>query len=256
MEILYFLLGFTATSFGAMAGLGGGVIIKPVLDAFAQDNVFTISVLSSATVFSMAIVSIIRQTIYGFKIRRTAVFLVIGASGGGIAGKYLFGLMASGSGENDLKLFQALVLTALLIIALLRKKLPDWEIENPIISAIIGFMLGAIAAFLGIGGGPINVAVICMFLAVDIKEAAVVSILIILFSQGAKLLTIGVTTGFSIYTDLYKLFYMIPGGIAGGFLGSELNRKLDKRVIHGIYDIIVAIIIALNIYNIARAVLI
>lgn len=256
MGILYFILGFTATSFGAMAGLGGGVIIKPVLDAFAQDNIYTISVLSSATVFSMAIVSIIRQLIYGFRIRKTSVFLVIGATAGGIAGKYLFELTASGTEDNYLKLLQALFLTALLILALVRKRLPDWEIENPAISTIIGLLLGTIAAFLGIGGGPINVAVICMFLAVDIKEAAVVSILIILFSQGAKLLTISVTTGFSFYNDLSKLFYMIPGGIAGGLLGSGLNRKLDKRVIHNIYDIIVIIIIAINIFNIARAFLI
>ncbi len=253
--MIYFILAFTATIFGSMAGLGGGVIIKPVLDALGQDNIYTISVLSSATVFSMALVSTIRQIISGFRIRRILIFLVIGAAVGGVVGKHLFGIMAAGFEPENLKGLQALILIALLITAVLRKKLPDWKIENPVITGVIGLLLGTIAAFLGIGGGPINVAVICMFLAIDIRDAAVISILIILFSQGAKLLAIQATTGFGAYIDLNKLIFMIPGGIAGGLIGSELNRKLNKKVIHGIYDIIVILIIMLNIYNAATVLL-
>ena len=96
MVFIYFLIAFAATLVGSLAGLGGGVIIKPVLDAIGLDNVYTISVLSSATVFSMAVVSTIKQLSSGFKIRKAFIFMVIGASIGGIAGKQLFGYTASG----------------------------------------------------------------------------------------------------------------------------------------------------------------
>ena len=251
MGIIYFILAFASTLVGSMAGLGGGVIIKPVLDAIGLDNIYTISILSSATVFSMAVVSTVKQVISGFKIRKTFIFMVIGAAIGGVAGKQLFSIFASGYDEEIIQVIQAMILIALLIIALFRRHLPDWEIENPIITALTGAALGTAAAFLGVGGGPINVAVIVMFLAVGIRDAAVVSILIILFSQGAKLLSIGVTGGFAEIEGLFKLFYMIPGGIAGGLFGAVLNRKLDKKFIHRIYNIILVIVIILNIYNIA-----
>ncbi len=249
MIIIYFIIAFTATVFGSLAGLGGGVIIKPVLDLLGQDNLNTISILSSATVFSMAVVSSIKQLGAGFRLKKAFIFLIIGAVIGGVIGKQLFSISAEGLDQEILKGIQAIILVALLLLALFRERLPDYEVENPAITSLTGVLLGTAAAFLGIGGGPINVAVIVMFLAVDIRDAAVVSIFIILASQGAKLLTIGVTTGYGIYNDLYKLFYMIPGGIAGGLLGSVLNRKLKDSSIHRIYNIILVIIILINIYN-------
>ncbi|HLQ75126.1 MAG TPA: sulfite exporter TauE/SafE family protein, partial [Alloiococcus sp.] len=56
--LIYFAVGLIATIFGALAGLGGGVIIKPVLDLLGDYDVGTISVLSAATVFSMSVVSL------------------------------------------------------------------------------------------------------------------------------------------------------------------------------------------------------
>ena len=141
----------------------------------------------------------------------------------------------------------------MLTIALFRERLPDWEIENPVITTITGAGLGTAAAFLGIGGGPINVAVVVMFLAIEIRDAAVVSILIILFSQGAKLSTIALTSGFGGYEGLHKLFFMIPGGVAGGLFGAIMNRKIDKKFIHYTYNIILVLVILLNIYNIIAA---
>ena len=41
--ILFFLICFFASVIGAICGIGGGVIIKPVLDAFQMMDVSTIS---------------------------------------------------------------------------------------------------------------------------------------------------------------------------------------------------------------------
>ena len=43
--ILFFLICFFASVIGAICGIGGGVIIKPVLDAFQMMDVSTISFL-------------------------------------------------------------------------------------------------------------------------------------------------------------------------------------------------------------------
>ena len=56
MNIIYFLVGIIATTIGAISGIGGGVIIKPVLDTLGNYDISTISILSSFTRFLCQIV--------------------------------------------------------------------------------------------------------------------------------------------------------------------------------------------------------
>ena len=58
---LYFLIAIGATTVGSLTGMGGGVIIKPVMDVMGAYDAATIGVLSSITVFSMSVVSIGKQ---------------------------------------------------------------------------------------------------------------------------------------------------------------------------------------------------
>ncbi len=251
MGIIYFLIALLATTIGASAGLGGGVIIKPALDALQDYNVFVIGILSSATVFSMAVVSTIKSIRRGIKIEKTLIALTIGALIGGFLGKEIFSLVYARIAPNVLTTIQAAIIIALLLISLLRNKLPEWHIKNTIFTALVGLTLGCLSAFLGIGGGPINVAVLCMFFAMDIKKAAAGSIFIILFSQMTKLVSTALTTGFGHY-DYTVLLLMIPAGILGGFLGAYLNKKLSEEYIQRAFSVVVIAIIMLNVYNIVR----
>jgi len=250
--IIYLLLALIATTFGAMAGLGGGVIIKPALDALGHYDLSTISILSSATVFSMAIISTIKQIRAGFVFEKRMYLLAFGAIIGGGLGKQIFSISVGNIEPNIVKGTQGIILAFLLIIVLFKDKLPKINVENTILTFTIGIILGLIAAFLGIGGGPINVAILCMLLGFKTKDAAVISIFIILFSQLSKLFLIAIDTGFSMY-DLKMLWVMIPGGIFGGIIGSKFNRKLTDESIDKIFKIALLLIIGINIYNVIVA---
>lgn len=58
MVVLFFAVSFLASIAGAICGIGGGVIIKPVLDMFGLASVSTISFLSGCTVLAMSIYSV------------------------------------------------------------------------------------------------------------------------------------------------------------------------------------------------------
>ncbi|HBG5346526.1 TPA: hypothetical protein KQG29_003979 [Clostridioides difficile] len=60
MNVILFSIAIFATIIGAITGIGGGVIIKPVLDLIWVFDITTISVLSSFTVLLMSIVSAYR----------------------------------------------------------------------------------------------------------------------------------------------------------------------------------------------------
>lgn len=67
MQILFFIVSFLASIAGAICGIGGGVIIKPVLDLFDLASVSTISFLSGCTVLSMSCYSVGKSFLAGEK---------------------------------------------------------------------------------------------------------------------------------------------------------------------------------------------
>lgn len=251
MPIIYLLIALIATSLGTLAGLGGGVIIKPALDALGDYNVFVIGVLSSATVLSMSMVSTTRRIADGIKIDKILLMLAIGGIAGGFIGKLLFQYCLAHIAPGRLTGIQAVMIIALLHVALFKNRLPRWQVDNLFLIFLMGVLLGGLASFLGIGGGPINVAVLCMFFDMDIKEAAAGSIFIILFSQAAKLISIALTTGFGPY-DYSILWYMIPAGVAGGVIGPALKNKLSHRAIEIVFKVAVIAVVIVNVYNIIR----
>ena len=59
--VIYFLICLAATTAGGISGVGGGVIIKPVMDAVSGMGVATVSFLSGCTVLAMTITSMLRS---------------------------------------------------------------------------------------------------------------------------------------------------------------------------------------------------
>lgn len=123
------------------------------------------------------------------------------------------------------------------------------KVDNGLACILIGAMLGTISSFLSIGGGPVNVCVLVMFFSMNTKEAAVNSIITILFSQTPKLITAlpKITAG---YYDLSMLPVMVIGGILGGMIGSMLNKKFNSNHVLRVLNIFIIALILLNSYNV------
>ena len=85
--ISLFLICFLASIIGAICGVGGGVIIKPVVDAFGLLTISQASFLSGCTVLAMSAYSTTMMVVKkekGLEVK-TAVPLGIGAAVGGTA---------------------------------------------------------------------------------------------------------------------------------------------------------------------------
>ena len=51
MLVIFFIVSFLSSTIGAICGIGGGIIIKPVLDSLNVLEVSKVSLLSSCTVY-------------------------------------------------------------------------------------------------------------------------------------------------------------------------------------------------------------
>ncbi len=253
MIILYIIIVLISTTAGAIAGVGGGVIIKPVLDALGQLDLETIGILSSAAVLAMATVSIIQRTFAGLVIDKKIVLLGIGAIVGGITGKFIFYWMTGTMDDNIVKLVQTTLLMILMGFILFKGRFKRICIENIFIIVIIGVVLGFISSFLGIGGGPVNVAVIYTFLKLDIRKSAVGSILIILLAQATKLIAVGIDGGFAV-CDSGMLYYMMAAGAVGGIAGTILQKNMRRKTLSILFNSTVVLVIILSAYNIIASI--
>lgn len=252
--LLYFLIAIFATTAGSMTGMGGGVIIKPLLDILGNYDVQTIGILSSITVFSMSLVSIGKQYYQKANVPyKIAVPLAFGSAAGGLIGQKLMEAAVLWLNTGGMvTIIQNLILSLLIILVIIymikKDHIPTFKMEGISPSIGVGLLLGIFSSFLGIGGGPINVAAIIIIFSIDTKSAAVCSILTILFSQAAKLLMVAMSTGFAKY-DLSILPVMIIGAISGGFIGAGFNMHLSERTVERYFNLIQTIVLAFALIN-------
>lgn len=255
---LIFMVCLLASLAGAVCGIGGGVIIKPLLDALGILNVAQINFLSGCTVLSMAAYSVMKSKMSGkSRIRtNTSQPLAIGAAAGGIAGKQMFGWVTAISGNENLTgAVQAAVLLIVtfgtLIYMVYQDKIQTMEIESRGICGLTGFALGIISSFLGIGGGPINLVMLYYFFSMETKEAAENSLYIIFFSQSASLI-MSVLTGSVPEISFGLLALMIAGGIGGGICGRRWNKRLQKKTVEKLLSGLMLLMIFINIFNLYK----
>ncbi|MDO4269781.1 MAG: sulfite exporter TauE/SafE family protein [Eubacteriales bacterium] len=256
MPILYFLIAFGSTTVGALTGMGGGVIIKPVCDIIGPYDAQTIGVLACVTVFFMALVSLAKQmrqkTNFSAAI---SVPLSTGAVFGGAGGQRALERIAAGLPGSHVTVTQNIVLALLIAVVfwymLYKDKLPTLHLQGALAAALSGVLLGFFSSFLGIGGGPINVALLIFLFSFHIKTATVCSILTILFSQISKIATIMLDGGFIRY-DLSMLPLMIAGAVLGGFLGAKLNKQLAEKTVERAFGAVQLLVLALCIINVFR----
>ena len=254
----FFLVSLCASVVGAICGIGGGVVIKPVLDLLHLETVSTINFLSGCTVLSMSCYSVGRSMLAGEKRVSLAVGtpLAIGAATGGLLGSRLFSAVkAMFSDPNRVGSVQAACLAAVtvgtLIYTVNKDRISTRRVDSKPACVLIGLALGLMSSFLGIGGGPINLVVLYFFFSMETKTAAANSLYIILFSQLANLISILASASVPPFRPAV-LALMAAGGVGGGILGRSLNKRMDGRAVEKLFIALMAVIIGISILNCIR----
>ncbi len=256
-SLIYLTVSFIASVIGSISGIGGGVVIKPSLDALNRDPIASINFLSGCTVFAMSIVTVLRNLRAGIKLDlRVSVTIGVGAIFGGIAGGKLFSLAENRVADpSHLAIFQSAIMLLICVIVLAylhnKERINNLNLTQLWVLFLIGLSLGIISTFLGIGGGPLNLLVLYYFLSMDEKNAAMNSIFMIFLSQFASLITL--VAGRSIPNfDPLTLILMIIGGITGALLGAFINKKISNQGVAKLFRLVLILLIVINSLNIIK----
>lgn len=267
--IIFFAVSILASVVGAICGVGGGVFMKPALDAVGVLPVNTITFLSTCTVISMTSYNVLSAAMNSKKNSsenlidwNLTTWLAIGSAIGGVIGKYIYDIIKNSSANKEIVGgYQAIALLIAVFLTLIytlnKKKCKALHVTSPIALILLGFGLGTLSSFVGIGGGPMNLAVLYFFLSMPTKTAAQNSLYMILISQIASLIVTFIKD--SVPEPLFKdvdpgLWIMLIGmmacGVYGGIAGKKINKKIPASTVDKLFIILIFVIMGLCVWNI------
>lgn len=257
MIIICMMIAFLSCIIGSVCGIGGGIIIKPLMDAMGMYNVVTINFMSCCTVLGMSAWNVGKTLINkeaSIDFRKTT-YLAFGAAVGGMSGKRLFAYISSFFAESDMvggiQAGILLVATfATFLYTLGKDNIQSRHVKNSFVCVAMGFCLGNFGAFLGIGGGPFNIALLYHFFSMTSKMAAQNSLYIIVFSQTLSFVETLISEKLDL--DISVLLLMMLGGILGSEFGGWINKKISEVFTTKLFLGIMIIIMLLNTYNIIK----
>ncbi|MBQ6899899.1 MAG: sulfite exporter TauE/SafE family protein [Firmicutes bacterium] len=254
LAILFFV-SLVASSVGAICGAGGGVIIKPILDAIELTDVSSASFLSACNVFVMASYSVLKEIrMPDRKIDIEHVTpLALGAAVGGVTGKVIFERIKLKLPFLDMVgAYQAILLgtiaVGILVYTIKKNVIQTKQISSKTICALFGLALGTMSGFLGIGGGPINLVVLMYFFSMDTKTAAQNSLFIIFISQLFSL-AYTICSGNIPEVMMIDVIVMVIGGYIGGTVGRKIGSKIDNNMLEKLFIMLLCTIALLSVYN-------
>lgn len=266
--LLMLLLGFVAGVFGSILGLGGGIIITPIITTFfGVDIKYAIgaSIVAVIATSSGAAISYLKDDMINV---RTAMFLEIFTTIGGLVGailagffdatilNILFGCLLIFQGynmwrkmhkgeevvqkvESD-KIAEKLKLNSSYYDKQLGKEIP-YQVEKVSGGAAVMLGAGVASGLLGIGSGVFKVMAMDSMMKMPLKASTATSNLMIGVTAAAS----ATVYFFNGYVNPSLAGPLAIGIVAGAALGSKIMPKLPAKTIRLIF-IPVILIMALQ----------
>ena len=235
-QLWFVLLGFAAGVLGSMIGLGGGIVIVPILTFLG----FPPTVAASTSLFgalSNAVASVISYS------RQKRIVYSLGLKLGllSVPGTVLGALLSTDIAPNIFKILFGFVLIASAIYIFIRKNIETSEktfsIQMMIFAVGASFFAGLISAFFGIGGGIIFVPLMVVGLGMAMKKAAPTSQLILLFSSLSGVITHSILG----HPDFVQAGLLALGAFVGGLVGARLSIDVKERYLQIIVSVVILI---------------
>jgi len=230
MEIILVLIGVLVGTLSGFFGIGGGMILVPILMLLG---------INIKTAIGISIVQMVFSSFYGSYLNYKKGSLVLGEGIWVGVGGFVGGAIGAYISELVSEEVLQYLFFGLLIFALYRlfsaKPSDDGAVKtlNPIILALVGFIIGIFAISLGVGGSILLTPILAGFLHYPIKKAVSAGLFFVAFSSVAGLF-MKLSTG---SIDLEKGIYVAVASLVGVYVGIWLKDHVTSSK-HKLYLLI------------------
>jgi uncharacterized membrane protein YfcA len=241
-----FLILFVSATFGSLVGLGGGIIIVPLL-IYLGPHVLGKEIASSVAVgtsLCILIITALASTLTYTKQKKvdfkSGWIFFIASGPGAILGASLTGAMPQKTFQLVFGLFMLLMVGLLLAKSRFRPRGIAWKHNriytdaqglnynygtNAAVSLAIGFAVGLISGLFGIGGGALFVPLMVILFAYPPHVAAATSMFVIFLSS----IVGSVTHVWLGEIDWLSAAALAPGAWIGGKLGANIATAISGK---------------------------
>lgn len=261
MEYIILLIGgIVAGAIGGLLGLGGGIVIVPLLLALGSFSLIEVTpqIAVGTSIITVAFIGL-SSTLSYMKLKRvdykSGFYLFIGSGPGGIVGSWVNNQLNSDSFSLYFGLF---IIFMAIILTLKTKRKPISQIKktgvqrtfitvegekytygfNLKVAIPIGFIVGFVSGLFGVGGGALLIPAFILLFSFPSYIAIPTSMLIVFLSS-----SVGALTHISLgNVDWLFALFLLPGAWIGGKLGVYINSKLSSDVVLSILRIVLVII--------------
>lgn len=260
MFLIMFVIGLITALVGSVAGLGGGVILVPVL-LFLSDHFASFNWVTPQTIVGISLVVMIftgmSSAISYMKHQRVdkkiGLVFLSGSIPGGILGSWLNQFFET----DGFSLFFGIVMIAVSLLFFIprrpsghslfktgmsREKTVDGKVYKYRMPFWVGFFLsfcvGMLSGLLGIGGGSLMVPAMILLLNIPPHIATATSMFMIFFAS----ITSSATHVLLGHVEWSHTLWFIPGAYLGGTLGAWVNRRLDGQVVERFLRVLLVLI--------------
>jgi len=259
--VMMILASMLAAFFGSLVGLGGGMILVPIL-IILHNNVPGFEWATTQTIVGIALVAMIFTALSSLRAYmriktvdyKTGAILLTGTIPGSILGTWLNGTLDT---TNFSLYFGIFLLLMFLLLFIDRDKLANkrepkanektrvFEVKGQtytyhvslLAGFFVSFVIGTLSSLFGIGGGIIAVPAMIILFNMPVQIATATSMFMVFFTSVFS------TTAHAISGNIlweYTIFFIV-GAILGGTLGSKVNQILKGRTLEWILKILIII---------------
>jgi uncharacterized membrane protein YfcA len=227
-------LGFAAGVLGSMIGLGGGIIMVPVLTFFG----FPPTSAASNSLFA-AFSNSVASTISYSRQKRIEYSLGLKLGLLTVPGTILGAYISNDVTPEIFKILFGFVLIASAAYIFFRKNIENREknLSKQMMIFAVGasFFAGIISSFFGIGGGLIFVPLMVVGMGMAMKKAAPTSQLILLFASFSGVIVHTILG----HSDFLQAGLLSVGSFAGGLLGARLSIDIKERFLQFLVSLVI-----------------
>lgn len=252
---------------GGMLGIGGSVVLIPMLTFYKGENQHLYQAAAMICIFFVSVSSLIAHKKANALSKQTLIRMVPGALVGIVAGvalsnssifegknDYLLarlfgGFLAYIAIYNSIRLYRSMRQAP----AATDEPLPPEQAPNTLLTVVLGLFTGTASGLLGIGAGTVATPLQQLFLKAPLRRAMSNSATLIVcvswvgaIYKNATLAEHGID-----FVDSFKIAVcVIPGAIIGGFFGGHLMHALPKNIVRIVF-IVVCVIAAAKLLTVS-----
>jgi len=217
-------LGFAAGVLGSMIGLGGGLVVVPVLTFFG----FSPALAASNSLFA-AFSNAVASTISYAKQKRIEYSLGLKLGLLSIPGTILGALISDQITPSLFKILFGILLVASSAYIFSKRKIES-KVYNAskqvmVLAVAASFFAGIISSLFGIGGGIVFVPLMVIAMGLSMRLAAPTSQLILLFASASGMIVHSILG----HPDFYQALLLAVGAFGGGLVGSRLSVEVEEK---------------------------